>query len=250
MVLGKSFDLFGADHCWAVAITAGLAAGLIGLARRHPGRPVVRWAAYAFALLQLLGSLLWYGHLVAEGTFDPAKNLPFHLCDTALLLAIIALIRPRTALVELVYLWGLAGTLQGLITPLVQQGFPDLYFLYFFLVHGGIVVSALFLVFGLGLRPRQGVLRRAFGWLVVHAAVSGTVDLLARRVFDVPANYLFLCEAPAGTLLTQLGPWPWYLLAVLPLAWVFFQILLIPVRLTGGLAPAPERRGRRPTPTA
>lgn len=238
MILGNGFEIFGTDHLAALACTGLLAAGLIWLGKRRRGTRAVTIAAWSLAAVQVLATLIWNFSLLRRGVFQVSENLPFHLCDTALLLAVLALLRPSVALAELVYLWGLAGTLQGLITPIVQRGYPDLHYFYFFTVHSGIVVTALFLVFGLGLRPRRGVLGRAFGWLVVHAAISGTVDFAARRFFDVPANYMFLCEAPAGTLLTQLGPWPWYLAVVAPIALVFFLILLVPLHLTGGLAPA------------
>ena len=51
---------------------------------------------------------------------------------------------------ELAYFWGLAGTLQGLLTPNIHQGFPSPVYISFFWNHGFVVISALFLPLAMG----------------------------------------------------------------------------------------------------
>jgi hypothetical integral membrane protein (TIGR02206 family) len=109
-------------------------------------------------------------------------------------------------LVELTYFWGLAGTLQAVITPDLNAGFPHLVFFQYMVGHLGIVVAALYLVVGLRITPRPGAVLRVFAITLGYTAFVGLVDGLTG------ANYMFL-RAPPGewTLLKVLGPWPWYI---------------------------------------
>jgi len=126
-------------------------------------------------------------------------------------------------LVELTYFWGLAGTLQGLLTPDLSVGFPHLVFWQYVLGHLGIVFAALFLVVGLGRTPRPGAVPRVFAITLAYTALVGLVDALAG------ANYMFLRRPPGEwTLLRLLGPWPWYLLSAAAVALVLFTALDAP----------------------
>jgi uncharacterized membrane protein YwaF len=65
------------------------------------------------------------------------------------------------------------------------------------------------LVFGRGLYPRRGDALRTFAATLAVAACAATADVLLH------ANYMYLAAKPAhGSLLSALGPWPWYLPAL------------------------------------
>ena len=91
-------------------------------------------------------------------------RLPMHLCDWATFAVIIALIWRGPLAYELAYFWGLSGTFQAVLTPDVSEAVTDPLFVSFFVSHCGIVVSVLFLTWGLGMRPRPGsILARVAG---------------------------------------------------------------------------------------
>jgi hypothetical integral membrane protein (TIGR02206 family) len=128
-------------------------------------------------------------------------------------------------LVELTYFWGLAGTLQAVITPDLNVGFPHLVFFEYLIGHLGIVAAALFLVVGMRIVPRPGAVPRVFLISVVYTAIVGTVDGLT------DANYMFLRRPPGEwTLLRVMGPWPWYTLTAAGVALVLFTLLDLPFR--------------------
>ena len=60
------------------------------------------------------------------GQFTPADALPMQLCDWAMFAVIAALVTLRRGVYEVAYFWGLAGTLQAILTPNLQSGFPEL----------------------------------------------------------------------------------------------------------------------------
>ncbi len=107
---------------------------------------------------------------------------------------------------ELAYFWGLAGSTQALLTPDLPDRFPSFLFLQYIVEHGLTVVAALLLPVGLGLHPRPGALLRVTLATVGLAVIAGIADLLTG------GDYMYLARPPASpTLLSLLGPWPWYL---------------------------------------
>jgi Integral membrane protein (intg_mem_TP0381) len=143
------------------------------------------------------------------GRWSVQASLPLSLCDVALIVAAIACWWPQWNLaVELTYFWELAGTLQAVVTPDLSAGFPQLEFFMFVVGHLGIVVAALFLVVGLRLRPRPGSVTRVFAITAAYTAFVGWFDWVTG------SNYMFLAAVPRnGSLLSVLGPWPWYILS-------------------------------------
>jgi hypothetical integral membrane protein (TIGR02206 family) len=161
--------------------------------------------------------------LVAQGTWSARTSLPLALCNAGVVIASVACWWRVAALVELTYFWGLAGTVQGVITPDLNVGFPHLVFFEYVAGHLGIVMAALFLVVGMGIVPRPGAVPRVFAITVGYTAVVGLVDALTG------ANYMFLRQPPGEwTLLRLLGPWPWYLASAAMVALVLFTLLDAP----------------------
>jgi hypothetical integral membrane protein (TIGR02206 family) len=172
--------------------------------------------------------------LVVAGTFSPKTSLPLALCDMAALVAAAACWTRRPVLVELTYFWGLAGTLQAVITPDLNAGFPHLVFFQYMAGHLGIVLAAVYLVVGLRITPRPGAVLRVFAITITYTGCVGLVDALTG------ANYMFLRSPPGEwTLLRVLGPWPWYIASAAGVALVLLLVL-----------DAPFWRRRRPTAPA
>jgi hypothetical integral membrane protein (TIGR02206 family) len=161
--------------------------------------------------------------LAVQGKFSAKTSLPFALCDMAVIVAAAACWWRIPLLVELTYFWGLAGTLQAVITPDLNVGFPHLVFFQYMAGHLGIVVAALFLVVGLRIRPRPKAVPRVLGITAAYTAFVGLIDA------TTGANYMFLRTPPSNwTLLRVLGPWPWYVLSATGVALVLLVILDAP----------------------
>lgn len=211
------------DHAAAIGATVAVGAGLTALVRARPTMgALVRGGVAGFLVAGALG------YVVAEwrlGVLSPGDFLPLHLCDFAIFVAAFALLARRPGAVELVWFWALTGTLIAVLTPAVSGSFPDWRWLLYFAMHGGVIVAAVVLVAGCGIRPRPGAAWRAFGWTAAYAAVVGVVDLA------LGANFLFLRSKPAQpTLLDWLGPWPVYILAAAALALAGFHLVALPFR--------------------
>jgi hypothetical integral membrane protein (TIGR02206 family) len=216
-----------AGQYWAaVAIGAALGIAACVTARRHPG-PGAAAIGKCIAVVLATAAILFVVRPAFAGTWTARSSLPLDLCDVALVIAAITTWRPSWRLgVELTYFWGMAGTLQAVATPDLTTPFPDLEFFLFVVGHLGIVIAAMYLVVGLRIEPRRGSVARIFA---ITAAYTGAVALVD---WATGANYMYLARAPGQpTLLSVLGPWPWYLLSAAGVALVLFTILDAPFRL-------------------
>ena len=221
-----AFELYGLGHIGALAFLAAVAVLLIHRCHVHPHSAGAKsgitlltfccFASYPF------NQAAWES---TGGTITLDAVIPFHLCDVAAFLCGFALITRRYLLCELSYFWGLAGTLQGLLTPNLPYDFPHPVFLSFFMQHGVIVITALLLPLGLGWRPCQGAWMRAFGWLLLYAAAATLVNLA------LGTNFGFLMRKPTEASLLDIMPeWPGYLFFLIGIGSALFYLLGLPFR--------------------
>jgi hypothetical integral membrane protein (TIGR02206 family) len=235
----RPFERFGLEHWLALALIAATAVGLVRLLRREPRSAavdnVVRLGLAAFLFVGLLIALI--DALPLRG-LDWIDILPLHFCDFAVLVAIMALATKRKAVCELLYFWGLSGTVIAMLMPDVDRGFPDSRCASFFALHGVVAISAAVVAFGMGVRPRPGANWRVFWFTNVYAAVIALIDWTAGE------NFLYLRAKPSQpSILDVMGPWPWYILTADALAWLIFRALMIPFQTRPG--PGSEPRGDR-----
>ena len=216
------FQAYGPSHLIVLGLTA-LGVGVMCYASR---RKVTGLQLTAERLLAFVLFSEWPANMAvaySTGEFTREVMLPAHLCDVAALLGGVALLTRRPVICELLYFWGLAGTLQGLLTPALDHDFPHPRFFTFFALHSGVVMAALYVVLGLGITPRRGGVGRAFFWILAYAGVAGLIDSMTG------ADYGFLRAKPEQhSLLDFLGPWPWYIVGLILVSVIFFVVLDLP----------------------
>src|SRR6185437_14876232 len=109
---------------------------------------------------------------------------------------------------------------QAVITPDLNESFPDVLWVTYYATHGGAIVAACLLVFGERRYPRPGAVWRVFGITAAFAACAALGTLITG------GNYMFLRRKPAhGSLLDAMGPWPVYILGAALLALAMFVAL-------------------------
>lgn len=211
---------------WIAVALSGMLGAAACVAGRRLGGAVARRIGRAISLVLLADAGSFVLRPVFEGGWTPRGSLPLDLCDVALVIAAIACWWPEWQLgIELTYFWGLAGTLQAVATPDLAAGFPHLEFFQFVIGHVVIVVAAVYLVVGLRLAPRPGSVPKVFAITAGYTALVGVVDLL------LDANYMYLAHEPRSTsLLSVLGPWPWYIVSAAGVAIVLFRLLDVAYR--------------------
>ena len=221
----QPFQPFSQQHLFAVAIGT-LATVAILMAGRHGAKSRCA-ASMLLAFLNLsaypLGQAAWLA-LDAPKSID--NILPLHLCDIAAITAGFALITKRPLLCALTYFWGLAATLQALITPAITVGFPHPPFAMFFIHHFAVVTAALYLPLVEGWRPPQPVWKSPLvisGWSLGYLGMAMSVNAV------LGSNFGFASRPPDNpSLIDHLGPWPWYLCSMFAIALLFYFLLVLP----------------------
>ncbi|HZU73260.1 MAG TPA: TIGR02206 family membrane protein [Acidimicrobiales bacterium] len=204
-----------------LASTAAASGSLCAVARLRP--QVSTWTTRPLALVLVAITGAWIGTTSTAPHWSPATALPLALCDVATLVAAAACWWRHPLLVELTWFWGLAGSLQSLVTPDVSARFPSAEFVEYVVAHAGIVTAALLLVVGLRLAPRPHAAARVLGITAAYTAGVGLADALTG------GDYMYLRQRPSSwTLLSVLGPWPWYIFGAAGVAVVLVVALDAP----------------------
>jgi len=210
MTAAERFVAFGAEHVALLALFLAGAVGIVALGRSQRGTPRARRSSRVLAVAISCVTVPSQVLQLTPGSFSLGSSLPLQLCDLAWLTAVWALWTHARVPVALTYFWGLTLSVQGIITPSLQEAFPDPGYLAFWALHFLIVWSAVYLTFGLGLGPGWREYRIAvavtLAWAVLVFGINGLLDV----------NYGYLNRKPgSASLLDLLGPWPVYVLATL-----------------------------------
>jgi hypothetical integral membrane protein (TIGR02206 family) len=216
-------------HLLAIGLTVALIAILVPLVRLRPGAWVTA-ASWLLALLLVANEIAyelvqWQGGLgetYVAHTWTVGFSLPLYICDVAAFVGAAALLTRRPILVEVTWFWGIAGTVQGLLTPDHPIYFPSYDWLEFYVDHIGVILVAVWLVVGLGLHPRPRAALRVIAITAVFFALVGVVDVVTGGDYD----YLHTQHPPG--LLALLGPWPWYIAGATGVALLSILILDLP----------------------
>jgi hypothetical integral membrane protein (TIGR02206 family) len=192
--------------------------------RRYPTprfRTIVRRTLAVLLLAFEIGLL---GDKIASGGATLETVLPMHLCDWVLCAVAAALWFRWQVCFELGYFWGLAGTIQALITPAIDLSNAWWRLGGFFFSHALIVVSVLHLLITEHCRPWP----RSFLRLAICSEIYVAAALLTNKLTG--GNYGFLAHKPAqASLLDFFSDTHWlYVVQIHLVAFLFFPLLYLP----------------------
>jgi hypothetical integral membrane protein (TIGR02206 family) len=221
--MSTPFVLFGPGHLAVLALTFILPFMLAMMTRVTLAPAVDRVFRTAFAVWLLATWIVWFWLIFDRGWQSAQTLLPMHLCDWACIAVIITMLVPNQRSYELAYFWALAGTLQGLLTPDLAIGFPDLRFLVFFAFHGGVIGGVLYLTFGSRMRPYPSSIPRLIVATLIYAAVAACVD------WTYKVNFGYLRAKPSqASVLDFLAPWPWYIAELMAIGAISIFVFYAP----------------------
>ena len=141
---GPAFELFGAAHL--IALTCIAALTLLLSLYRNQNDQRKRRVRIMLALLLWANEVAWHYWNYISGTWTLETMLPLQTCSLAVWFAGWMLLFKSQHIYEFVYLLGIGGAIQALATPgLGIYGFPHFVFFLYFLSHGLIIVSAIYM---------------------------------------------------------------------------------------------------------
>lgn len=211
-VLAEQFEAFSGQHYLMIAITAvgALAAGRWGRSHRGTAQELV--VRRVFAVVSLSVILAWQAYLLTPDVRSVRSSWPLGLSDVADYTAVFALWTRGRRSAAFTYYVGLTFTMMAVLFPVLTHPFPSVRWFAFWIRHIDVVWAAVYLTWGLGIRPTWRLYRTTVVALFVWAVVTYTFNVV------MDANYGFLVHTPAtSSPLDLLGPWPWYVLAAMAL---------------------------------
>lgn len=225
----SALENFSPPHLFAIAAVLLLSILLLifrNSFKQEKSRETFRYFFAAFIVLQQASIYIWY---TVSGEWSVEVTLPLQLCDLSLFLSIAVLLTKRRLLFELLYYWGMGGAAQAILTPSIgDYTFPHFVFYQYFISHGVILLSCIYMIAVEKFRPSPRSVLRTFLITNLYALIIFPFNYLTG------ANYLFLNRKPMdGTLFDILGPWPWYLLSLEIVTFLVLILLYLPFAIGG-----------------
>lgn len=221
-----AFVMFGEQHLVTMMVLLVVTVLIPLIVTKWGAERSIKYVAIGLSLLLLFLKIV--EPIARASTWEQFREmLPLHLCDIGAILSCIMLINRNYRLYEITYFWALGGSVQALLTPDLTYGFPHSSFLFYFVTHGLIIVNVIYATVLFKYRPTLLSIWRTFIVTAGYAILIAPVNLL------LDTNYLYLCHKPASaSILDFLGPWPWYLLSLIPVSLIIFFIYYLPFVIT------------------
>lgn len=228
------FDTYSGEHALLLGLflVGCVVAGVVG--RRLRGSEAEPGLRRGFAVLVLVFTIPLQVNLMRPDEFDLDTSLPLQLCDLSWMLAAFALFTRHQRAAQVLYYWALVLTPQALLTPDLVQAFPHPTYVMFWGMHFLTIWAAVYLAFGLGIRPDWAGFRVA----VLVTAAWAALMMVFNRLADT--NYGYLNEKPqVASVLDLFGPWPVYVVVEVVLIALVWALITWPWTRSGA---QPEER--------
>ena len=182
-----------------------------------------KWARHSYypkflAAILLINLIIENIYAYKTNNWSIQYNLPLHMCGMSGLMSIFILFSYNEKLAHVVYYWGLTGGLYSLLTPEFDQGDQGLFFYSYFVGHGGLILTCLYLILHYKFKPST------FSWLRIFYFTQLAVIIVGVFNWVTGSNYMYLVTPPAVDNPLIMGSWPWYILVFEALAIIHFYL--------------------------
>jgi len=205
MIPHYTIDIFSIEWIATNLITLGVIFLFlfygIRILKSHDER--VKFALFIGFIL-LFRFLFIHSYQFYIGIWDKVHSLPLHLCGISAIISFIVLFRFNQFLYEFLILLGIPGAIQSLATPELTLGYDQVLLVEYFVSHGGIILSGLYLTFVLGYKPR---IRSWIGVVIasqVFLIITHTLNML------LESNYMYTMIKPVVDNILIIGEYPYY----------------------------------------
>src|SRR5688572_20168635 len=167
---GPAFDYFGMTHLAALGALILLNLILLHFRNASDGtKATIRWV---LALVLLVNEIAWHYWNFVYGKWTIQTMLPLHLCSLLVWTSAFMLLTKNYRVYEFMYFMGIGGAIQALATPGIGiYGFPHFVFFQYFLSHGLIITSAIYMTVVEGFRPMLKSLLRVALWMNIYVVI-------------------------------------------------------------------------------
>ncbi len=218
----KDFSAFNTEH--KVWMLYALLSTILWV---WAGRSAASFAAKRQIALAMgmVGVVAWvYANFVMLGTHQMKTQsvIPLHLCYFLNLALPYIFWKNRLERLDWLYPIIMAGCMQALITPDLDERFPHYYNVRYWLVHVALVQHVFYAIFVYGFRPTPKGILKCVAFINIYALCLVPINWLLNT------NFLYLRKPAGGSIMEKLGPWPQYLMGIEVLMFVLFAVVYLP----------------------
>jgi len=223
------FKGFGTEHLLTllVSVSIGVVFILFGAHAKTERQRRIIGILFAAAIVVCRGSR--YVMDAFNGVFEWYDLFSLHICHIDLILLCICLIKPLKPLFNFCFLIGIPAALSVALFPGSTHPAPGMpRAVLFIMSHTLLIMGALYLLIADKMKPTL----RAYLWIAALGNVALVAVYFINRALDT--NFLYIMEAPAGTVivtLENLFGWPGYVLVIDVMALVMMFIMYLLGRL-------------------
>jgi len=219
---GPAFEYLGTSHL--AALGALVLLNLVLLLFKGASEGTKANIRGLLALILIVNEAAWHYWNYIYGTWTIQTMLPLHLCSLLVWTGAHMLLTKNYRVYEFMYFMGIAGAIQALATPGIgDYDFPHFTYFQYFLSHGLIITSAIYMTVVEGFRPTWKSMLRVFIWMNIYAAIIYFVNSY------IGSNYLLINgKPPTPSLLDLLPEWPIYIVYMELIGIAFMLVLYLP----------------------
>ncbi|WP_299278747.1 TIGR02206 family membrane protein [uncultured Psychroserpens sp.] len=210
------------EHLLPIVIAVIFAVAVIRYAKSISKEKQQRLVHY-IALIVSITVLGFHCYYITIEDYNFKTDLPLYLCSLLGILIPIYTYYRRYWMFEILVFWIIAGTLQGVITPDIAEGFPSFDYFRYWIVHLGLLIVIFYSVFVFKLKPKLKSVFKSFFALQIY------IVLMIMANYLLEANYFYLNEKPkSASVLDYFGEWPYYIIVCQLIIIPLFLIIYLP----------------------
>jgi hypothetical integral membrane protein (TIGR02206 family) len=169
----------------------------------------------------------YHSYFISFGNYNVKTDLPLYLCSLIALLIPIFTYYRKYWMYEILLFWIIAGTLQGVITPDISDGFPTFDFFRYWVVHLGLLMIIFYATIVFEMRPIFKSVIKSILALQLYVVLMVLINAL------LDSNYFYLNRKPqSASLLDYFGEWPYYIIVTQLILIPYFLIIYLPFYLS------------------
>lgn len=216
----NNFVLFGTEHLMTIGIGIIICLSLIILGSFLHDKVFPRIIALIILVIKIT-ELVFRHDYYRERVID---LLPLHLCNLALILAVLMMFLNSKIIFQPLFFWSL-GAVFAIITPEIRDGIKNYATLSFFITHFFILFATLYGLIIFKFKPTKIGAVGSFIFLNIIALILFFVNK------KLGTNYLYVNAAPTSSSPVDFfGPWPYYIIIVEIIYIILSSILYYPFR--------------------
>ena len=215
------------QHLFPIAIAIGFTILLIHYSSRDfsvfQKEKIIQCLGWSVSLTVIA----FHAYQISFESYNFKSDLPLYFCSLMALLIPIFTFYRRYWMFEILVFWIIGGTLQGVITPDIKDGFPSFDYFRYWIAHLGLLTIIFYFIFVFKMRPKLKSLFKSFLALQMYVALIMVIN------YFLGANYFYLNQKPeSASLLDYFGEWPYYILVGQLIVIPLFFIIYLPFYFT------------------